>query len=90
MKRNECGESWLLGLEHGALHHVPTIPDRDADVDATVTTSHAALAALARGTGDLDALVADGTVTIDGDAAAFAQLLGYLDTFAFWFPIIEP
>ena len=83
-------ESWLLGLEHGALHHVPTVPDRDADVDATVTTSHAALAALARGTGDLDALVADGTVTIDGDAAAFAQLLGDLDTFAFWFPIIEP
>jgi alkyl sulfatase BDS1-like metallo-beta-lactamase superfamily hydrolase len=83
-------ETWLLGLGHGAVNHVPAVPDLDADVDATVTLTHAALAALARGTGVLDDLVGDGSVSIDGDAAAFAQFLGYLDTFAFWFPIIEP
>ena len=87
----ERGETWLLGLEHGALHHVPTVPDRDADVDATITATHAALAAVARGTaGVLDEHIADGSVTIDGDAAAVATFLALLDTFAFWFPIIEP
>jgi alkyl sulfatase BDS1-like metallo-beta-lactamase superfamily hydrolase len=84
------GETWLLGLEHGALHHVPSVPDRDADVDATITATHAALAALARGTGVLDELLVAASITIEGDRAAFAQFLSYLDTFDFWFPIIEP
>ncbi len=86
----ERDESWLLGVEHGALHHVRTVANRDADVDATVTSTHAALAALARGSGALDELVADGSLTIDGDADAFARLVDLLDSFAFWFPIIEP
>ena len=38
----------------------------------------------------LDAAVAAGEVTIDGDTGALQTLMGLLDTFEFWFDIVTP
>ena len=45
---------------------------------------------LVTGTKPLGDLEAAGAVTLDGDRAALETLLGLLDTFRFWFPIVEP
>ena len=42
------------------------------------------------GLATVEDLVAGGGVSIDGDAAAFADFLGMLDTFEFWFNIVTP
>lgn len=81
-------EVHAVGIRDGALHHVHGRPARDAQ--ATVALAHDALLALATGTKPLADLEAAGVVTIDGDRSALETLLGLLDTFRFWFPIVEP
>jgi alkyl sulfatase BDS1-like metallo-beta-lactamase superfamily hydrolase len=38
----------------------------------------------------LEAALADGIVTAQGDPAPFVELLSWLDRFDFWFNIIAP
>jgi alkyl sulfatase BDS1-like metallo-beta-lactamase superfamily hydrolase len=81
-------ETHAVGIRDGALHHVR---DRAAlDPQATVALTHDALLALATAKGTLADLEADGAVTIDGDRVALETLLSLLDTFRFWFAIVEP
>ncbi|MEZ5143814.1 MAG: alkyl sulfatase dimerization domain-containing protein [Acidimicrobiales bacterium] len=82
------GERWFLELRNGALHHVGGRHGHDAD--AGLTLPRLALARLASGSTTLDALVADGDATIEGDRAALDRLLGLLDTFSIGFAIVEP
>ena len=61
------------------------------DVTATITMSRLDLAKLTAGTdANIDDLVKDGKISIDGDTAAFKNFLEQIDTFDFWFNIIEP
>jgi len=61
------------------------------DVTATITMSRLDLAMLTAGTdANIDDLVKDGKISIDGDTAAFKNFLEQIDTFDFWFNIIEP
>jgi alkyl sulfatase BDS1-like metallo-beta-lactamase superfamily hydrolase len=48
------------------------------------------LAALALGTLPLADLESRGEVEISGDRRAVEELLGLLDVFELWFPIVEP
>jgi alkyl sulfatase BDS1-like metallo-beta-lactamase superfamily hydrolase len=78
----DTGEAWEVELSNGVLHHRPTA------ADPTVRLPRAALVRLLGGEAALDDLVADGTVA--GDPAPLGVLLGVLDRFDFWFPLIEP
>ena len=55
-----------------------------------MTLTRAALDAIVLGRSTFQALAADGSLRIEGDAAAFADFLGLLDTFEFWFDIVTP
>lgn len=56
----------------------------------TVTLARSALNDILLGRAKLERLVADGSVTITGDADAFAAFVGLLDGFDFWFNIVTP
>ena len=81
-------EVHAVGVSHGALHHVHGRAARGAQ--ATVALAHDALLALVTGTKPLADLESAGAVVIEGDRSALETLLGLLDTFRFWFPIVEP
>ena len=76
----------VMGLDHGALRFTPGRHDNAATVGLALP--HLALARLASGLADLDALGDEATVT--GDRAALARLLGTLDTFDASFAIVTP
>ena len=83
------GESWRVGIERGAIHHRRSVAGEEA-APLVVTTTHAALAALAFATAPLDDLESSGVVAVDGDRAALVDLLAMLDTFRLMFPIVTP
>jgi alkyl sulfatase BDS1-like metallo-beta-lactamase superfamily hydrolase len=81
------GETWRIGLLHGALHHSPT-PAPEAQV--RVAVEHLVLARLVAGAVTLGDLEAAGEIVVDGDRDALVDLLGLLDTFDLGFPIVTP
>jgi alkyl sulfatase BDS1-like metallo-beta-lactamase superfamily hydrolase len=84
----DTGESCRLEVANGVLNH-----DADAawdDPTATLTLPRSVLNDVLLGKATRDGVVADGSVTIDGDGNAFATFLGLLDEFEFWFNIVTP
>jgi alkyl sulfatase BDS1-like metallo-beta-lactamase superfamily hydrolase len=79
-------DAHTLELSNGTLHHYR---GSDPDRDATIRMTRAALDAIVMGQG-LQALVADGSITLEGDRAPVQALIANLDTFEFWFPIVTP
>lgn len=84
----DIGERYLLEIGNGVLNYT---------VDAASDGPHAALAmtrsgldAIVLGQATLADLQEDGTVTIEGDAAAFMDFVGLLDSFELWFNIATP
>ncbi len=61
-----------------------------SDVTATITIKRSDLDRVNLGETSMDELMTSGAVTIDGDAEAFKEFLSHLDTFEFWFNIVEP
>ena len=57
---------------------------------ATISLTQQAFLGIVMGMATVEDLVAGGSITIEGDAAAFADLIGLLDTFEFWFNIATP
>ena len=85
---SDSGERFLLEVGNGVLNHT-----RDATVEeptAAITLTRRALVGVVMGLASVEDLVAGGGVSIEGDAAAFADFLGMLDTFEFWFNIVTP
>jgi alkyl sulfatase BDS1-like metallo-beta-lactamase superfamily hydrolase len=76
----------VIGLDHGALRFTRGRHDDAATVGLALP--HLALARLASGLADLDALADEATVT--GDRAGLERLLGTLDTFDASFAIVTP
>jgi alkyl sulfatase BDS1-like metallo-beta-lactamase superfamily hydrolase len=84
---SDTDERFLVEVENAVMRHYP---DRTAPGVSTVTLSRATLVQLISGAVSLDDAIAGGAAAADGDPAALAQLLGWLDRFDFWFKIIEP
>jgi alkyl sulfatase BDS1-like metallo-beta-lactamase superfamily hydrolase len=88
LRISDRDEVHAVGIKDGALHH--TAGRAATAADATVALSHAALLGLVMGKASLAELEAAGSVSIDGDRSALEHLLALLDTFDFWFAIVEP
>ncbi len=85
---SDLGEDYVLAVGNGVLNHFAG--RRADDGDASLTLTRAALnEALAHGT-SVDELVRQSRVEIEGSAAALQELLSLLDSFEFWFNIVEP
>jgi alkyl sulfatase BDS1-like metallo-beta-lactamase superfamily hydrolase len=84
----EHDEPWVLGLTNRVIHYVRGRHDDDAD--ATVTVSQRVLTEIAAARIPIADALADGTLSIDGDADAFAKIIGNLDVFMSNFKIVEP
>lgn len=82
------GERWVLELSNRTLHGIGGRHDPGADVSVVATKS--ALIALTADGADLDGLLADGDVSIDGDRSALETIIENLDTFMSMFAIVEP
>ena len=79
---------YLLEVTNGVL--VYTEGASSADATASLTLTRRAIDAIVLGESDFDALIADGSIHLDGDADAFADFVSLLDTFEFWFDIVTP
>ncbi|MFB6672446.1 alkyl sulfatase C-terminal domain-containing protein [Streptomyces sp. NPDC056390] len=75
-------------LRNGVLVYTPG--KALAAPDAAVTWERRAFERVLFGSTDLAAEVEVGTVRVDGDTQAVADLFGLLDEFPFWFPIVTP
>jgi alkyl sulfatase BDS1-like metallo-beta-lactamase superfamily hydrolase len=84
----DTGATRVLELRNSVLRHSEG-PD-DAAGAATVTLDEIVLRSVAAGVTTFAAAVADGTAEVSGDAGALDQLDALFDSFAFWFPIVEP
>jgi len=60
------------------------------DVTTTITINRADLDKISLGEAKFQDLVKDGSIKIDGDQEAFKKFLSKIDTFKFWFNIVEP
>jgi alkyl sulfatase BDS1-like metallo-beta-lactamase superfamily hydrolase len=77
-----------VDLANGVLHHKP---DAAGDSpDATLRLSRGSLMALLLANVPVEALVATGSLSVDGDVEAVKSLVSLLDEFEFWFNIVTP
>lgn len=76
-------------LRHGVLVHYDVSADMPAP-DVTFTLSDADLHAALLGAKDMQQLIADGAVTVDGDVSKLIELVGYLDAPDPDFAIVTP
>ncbi len=84
---SDTDERFLVEVENAVMRHHP---DRAAPGAPAVTLSRATLVKLISGETMLEAALAEGAVSIDGDSRPLADLLAWLDRFDFWFEIVEP
>jgi alkyl sulfatase BDS1-like metallo-beta-lactamase superfamily hydrolase len=82
------GTTYLVELRNGVLHH-RTVAEAPGDV-TTFTLTRRALIGVVTGQLDLTEALGDGTVVIDGDAAAMAHLVGLLAPVDPQFDIVTP
>jgi alkyl sulfatase BDS1-like metallo-beta-lactamase superfamily hydrolase len=80
-------EAYRVRIQHGVLTYGTR---RTTAADATIRTSVEALVKVASAIGTVDAELASGAMTIEGNPAAFDQFVSLLDQFELFFPIIEP
>jgi alkyl sulfatase BDS1-like metallo-beta-lactamase superfamily hydrolase len=84
---SDTDERFLVEVDNAVMRHYP---DRATPNGTSVTLSRAVLVQLISGALPLETGVADGVVTVEGDAPTFATFLSWLDRFDFWFQIIAP
>jgi alkyl sulfatase BDS1-like metallo-beta-lactamase superfamily hydrolase len=84
---SDTNERFLVEVENAVMRQYP---DRTAPGAPAITLSRATLVQLISGAVSLEAAMASGDVTAEGDPAPVAAFLGWLDRFDFWFKIIEP
>ena len=84
----DTGERAVLELTNGSLNH--SIGRQDDAADVTITVARPVLSAVVLGEMPAADAVAQGLLKADPDAKPLEQLLGFLDTFDFWFNIVEP
>ena len=78
----------MLELTNGSLNH--SLGRHSAESDATLTMERAVLSAVVLGELATTDAVSQGLLKADPDTKALDELLSYLDSFDFWFNIVEP
>jgi alkyl sulfatase BDS1-like metallo-beta-lactamase superfamily hydrolase len=90
LRFTDAGSTHLVEVSHGTLHHTTRVTGA-TDAVVGLGLGKGELARLADDPSALDALLGDGTVTVTGGTAeALRELLGLLDRFDLFFPVIEP
>jgi len=84
----DTGTTHVIELRNGTLNH-RTVAAPAPDT-TTFTLSRPVLIGLVTGTIDLAAAIADGIVTVDGDASGLARLVGVLAPVDPDFAIVTP
>jgi alkyl sulfatase BDS1-like metallo-beta-lactamase superfamily hydrolase len=84
---SDLDETYLLEVENAVLRHHQ---DRASPGAPTASLNRPTLVQLVTGAKSVEAALADGSLSVEGDAAVLPTLLGWLDRFDFWFEIIEP
>lgn len=84
----EDGGKYLLELGNGVLNHTKDI--QLVEADATLTLSRDTLNDIILQQTTLADAVQAGDVQLDGDQSKLETLVASLDTFEFWFNIVEP
>ena len=83
----DLDQTWVLGMEHGALHYHQ---GENADADARVRVTHATLVDLLTQTRTVPEVLGDGSLSIEGDPSALVRLMSLLERPEGWFPIVTP
>jgi alkyl sulfatase BDS1-like metallo-beta-lactamase superfamily hydrolase len=83
----DIGESYVLELSNGVLHH--RHGTATAPTDATVTMPRSQLNAVLA-SGEPAKILTAQDVRVDGDATALRRMFDALDDFPFWFNIVTP
>jgi alkyl sulfatase BDS1-like metallo-beta-lactamase superfamily hydrolase len=84
----DTGETAVLELTNGSLNH--SLGRHDSDADVTLTMERSVLSAVVLGELSTADAVAKGILTADPGTEALDTLLRHLDSFDFWFNIVEP
>jgi alkyl sulfatase BDS1-like metallo-beta-lactamase superfamily hydrolase len=79
---------YKVEMENGVLSHTKGV--KDANADATVTLTRAALNKLILQEVKLDDAIASGEVKVTGSQQKLKEMVSYLDTFEFWFNVVTP
>jgi alkyl sulfatase BDS1-like metallo-beta-lactamase superfamily hydrolase len=79
--------AWLK-LSNGALSH--SVERSVPSPDATVTLDRSTLNSIVTGKLELEQAISSGEVRAEPDPAPLIELIGLLDEFDLWFPVIEP
>ena len=85
----DVGERHLLTLENGVLRHVSGQEPR-ANADATISMKRSTLDALLSRAVELQAVLKQGLIQIDGDAQKLGELLSFIEEPDPRFPIVTP
>ncbi|MNF70390.1 SCP-2 sterol transfer family protein [compost metagenome] len=83
----DLGKHYALTVENGVLTYVD---QADAKADVGLTMSKTTLEDIQLGKATLEQKVASGELKFDGRPQAFAEFMGLLDRFDFWFNIATP
>lgn len=81
-------EKYVVEMVNGVLNHTPARHAKNAD--ATVTLSRQTLNQIVLKQTTLKDAIGAGSVKITGSEGKLGEMLSYLDTFEFWFPIVTP
>lgn len=81
-------QQYLLEMVNGVLNHTEGLQAKEAD--AKVTLSRDTLNKLMLKEASLKDAIASGDVKIDGNQGKLEELMSYMDSFDFWFPIVTP
>jgi alkyl sulfatase BDS1-like metallo-beta-lactamase superfamily hydrolase len=84
----DTGDRAVLELANGALNHL--LGHTAEEADATVTLTRSALDRVILGEKTLADEVSSGETAVEPNSAPLEKLVSLLDTFEFWFPIVEP
>jgi alkyl sulfatase BDS1-like metallo-beta-lactamase superfamily hydrolase len=86
---SDSAERYAVEVANGVLNHTRGRAARDAQLTLT-TTRGGLLGLLLAGADGAAAVVESGQVTLEGDTAKLAELVGLVDDFEFWFDIVTP
>ncbi|GGD54592.1 alkyl/aryl-sulfatase [Pseudoxanthomonas indica] len=87
MDFTDLGKQYGLTVENGVLNYAN---GHTPKADASIVLTKAALDDVMLGKATFDQQIKDGKIKINGDKQKFAEFLGLMDTFNFWFNIVTP
>ncbi|MEZ8146610.1 alkyl/aryl-sulfatase [Enterovibrio norvegicus] len=84
----DVNETFLVELENAHLNNLKGVPSDNPDM--TLTMNRSELNKVLMGTTSISELVKAGKANVEGNGKALTDIAGMMDSFDFWFNIIEP